>query len=130
MRAYVILVVEKGGDTSLSQEAYGCLEDAHRFIKSRVPEPGRLSMMKFRDSDGREYIIHDLRVVEPHGKRRFWGVSQKYFDSGKVKVNVFPVEAEEKPASKQTENKMCDEYVDYFESYEEACEWADQARKA
>lgn len=84
MRAYVILVVEKGGETSLSQEAYG---------------------------------IHDLRVVDPHGKRRFWGVSQKYFDSGKVKVNVFPVDAEEKPESTQRDNKMCDEYVDYFDSY-------------
>lgn len=114
MRAYVVLVVEKSGETRLSQEAYGCLEDAHRFIKSRVPEPGRLSAMKFRDIEGREYIIHDLRVVEPKGKRKFWGVSQKYFDSGKVKV--FSVEAEEKPESTQRDNKMCDEYVDYFDS--------------
>lgn len=130
MRAYVILVVEKGGETRFSQEAYGSLEDAHRFIKSRVPEPGCLGMMKFRDSEGREYIIHDLRVVEPNGKRKFWGVSQKYFDSGNVKVKIFPVEDKEKPESRQDENMMYDEYTDYFDSYEEACEWADQARKA
>ena len=64
MRAYAILVVDKSGSVHLSQEAYSSLEDAHRFIKSRVPEPGRLSMMRFRDSEGREYHIHDLRVVE------------------------------------------------------------------
>lgn len=130
MRAYAILVVEKNGETHLSQEAYSSLEDAHRFIKSRVPEPGRLSMMKFRDAEGREYVIHDLRVIETKGKRQFWGVSQKYFDSGKVKVNVFPVEADDKPESTQTENKMCDEYIDYFDTHEEALEWAEQAKKA
>lgn len=130
MRAYAILVVEKSGEVHLSQEAYSSLDDAHRFIKSRVPEPGRLGMMKFMDAEGREYVIHDLRVIEPKGKRKFWGVSQKYFDSGKVKVNIFPVEAETKPENKMTENKMCDEYVDYFDTYEEAVAWAEQARKA
>jgi len=130
MRAYAILVVEKNGEVRLSQEAYSNLEDAHRFIKSRVPEPGRLSMMKFRDSEGREYLIHDLRVVETNGKRKFWSVSQKYFDNGRVKVNISPVEAETKPESKMTENKMCDEYVDYFDTYEEAAAGAEQARKA
>lgn len=64
MRAYAILVVEKSGACHLSQEAYSSLEDAHRFIRSRCPEPGRLSMMRFRDIEGREYQIHDLRVVE------------------------------------------------------------------
>lgn len=130
MRAYAILVVEKSGEAHLSQEAYSSLDDAHRFIKIRVPEPGRLSMMKFRDADGREYIIHDLRVIEPKGKRRFWGVSQRYFDSGRVNARIFPVEAETKPENGMTENKMCDEYVDYFDTYEEAAAWAEQARKA
>lgn len=60
----------------------------------------------------------------------YWAVSQKYFDSGKVKVNLFPVEAEEKPEYTQTENKMCDQYIDYFDTYEEAATWAEQARKA
>ena len=65
MRAYVILVVDKSGSVHLSQEAYSSLEAAHRFIESRVPTPGRLGMMKYRDSEGREYLIHDLRVIEP-----------------------------------------------------------------
>lgn len=61
---------------------------------------------------------------------KFWGVSSKYFDSGKVKAKIFPVEAEVKPESRMTENQMCDEYVDYFDTYEEAADWAEQARKA
>ena len=65
MRAYAILVVDKSGGAQLSQEAYSSLDAAHRFIESRVPTPGRLSLMKYRDSDGREYRIHDLRVIEP-----------------------------------------------------------------
>ena len=65
MRAYTILVVARDGSARLSQEAYSSLEAAHRFIESRVPTPGRLGMMKYRDSDGREYRIHDLRVIEP-----------------------------------------------------------------
>lgn len=64
MRAYAILVVAKDGSARLSQEAYSSLEDAHKFIKSRVPIPGRLSPVRFRDSEGREYQVHDLRVVE------------------------------------------------------------------
>ena len=65
MRAYAILVVDKSGGAQLSQEAYSSLEAAHRFIESRVPTPGRLSLMKYRDSEGREYLIHDLWVIEP-----------------------------------------------------------------
>ena len=65
MRVYVVLVLDERGSFALSQEAYSSLGDAHRFIKSRVPEPGRLSLMRFRDSEGREYRIHALRVVEP-----------------------------------------------------------------
>ena len=130
MRAYVVVVVAPNKEVSVSQEAYSSLEDAQWFVESRVPEPERLAPMKFRDSEGREYLIHDLRVIEPKAKRKFWGVSNKYFDSGKVKVNIFPVEAETKPENKMTENKMCDEYVDYFDTYEEAAAWAEQARKA
>lgn len=64
MRAYAILVVDRDGNARLSQEAYSSLEDAHKFIQSRSPTPGRLSLMRFRDSEGREYQVHDLRVVE------------------------------------------------------------------
>ena len=56
---------------------------------------------------------------------RFWAVSTKYFDSGRVKVNLYPVEAET-----MTENKMCDHYIDYFDTYEEALAWYKQAKNA
>ena len=129
MRAYVVVVVAPNKEVSVSQEAYSSIEDAQWFVGSRAPEPERLTPMKFRDSEGREYLIHDL-LVNPPKKRQFWGVSQKYFDSGKVKVNIFSVEAETKPENGMTENKMYNEYIDYFDTYEEAAVWAEQARKA
>lgn len=129
MRVYAVMVCFDGTE-KLSQEAYSSLEAAHRFIKSRVPEPERLSMMKFRDAEGREYIIHNLLVIEPKEKRQFWAVNTKFFDSGRVKVNVYPVFAEEKPEGGSQENKTCDEYIDYFDTQEEASAWAEQARNA
>lgn len=61
---------------------------------------------------------------------QYWGVSTKFFDSGKVKTNIFPVEATAKPESTMEENRMCDEYRDFFDTFEEATAWADQARRA
>ena len=61
---------------------------------------------------------------------KYWLVITKFFDSGRVKVNIAPVEAESKPADGMQENAMCDEYYDYFETYEEAAAWAQQAREA
>lgn len=51
---------------------------------------------------------------------QYWGVSIKFFDSGKVKANIFPVEAATKPESMKEENLMCDEYRDFFDTFEEA----------
>lgn len=61
---------------------------------------------------------------------KYWLVTTKFFDSGRVKVNIAPVEAESKPADGMQENAMCDEYHDYFETYEEAAAWAQQAKEA
>ena len=61
---------------------------------------------------------------------RFWAVSTKYFDSGRVKVNLYPVEAETKPENGMTENKMCDHYIVYFDPYEVALMWYGQSKKA
>ena len=61
---------------------------------------------------------------------KFWCVKQKYYDSGRVKVNIYCIESETKPENGMHENKMCDEYHDYFDTYEEATAWAEQARKA
>ena len=42
----------------------------------------------------------------------FWHVVTKFFDSGKVKVNLAPIEADHKPENHMSENKTCDEYRD------------------
>lgn len=55
---------------------------------------------------------------------------QVFFDSGKVKVNLAPIEADCKPENHMSENKTCDEYHDYFDTYEEAAAYAADARKA
>lgn len=60
----------------------------------------------------------------------FWHVVTKFFDSGKVKVNLAPIEADHKPENHMRENKTCDEYHDYFDTYEEAAAYAADARKA
>lgn len=62
--------------------------------------------------------------------KKFWAVSTKYFDSGRVKVNLYSVEAETKPKSTMTESKMCDHYIDYFDTYKEALAWYEQSKKA
>lgn len=36
---------------------------------------------------------------------QYWGVSTKFFDSGKVKANIFPVEVATKPESMTEENR-------------------------
>nr|UWH99303.1 MAG: hypothetical protein [Bacteriophage sp.] len=61
---------------------------------------------------------------------KYWLVVTKFFGSGRVKVNIAPVKAESKPADGMQENAVCDEYHDYFETYEEAAAWAQQAREA
>ena len=129
MRVYAVAIRYEGSE-KLSQEAYSSLEAAQRFIRSRSPEPGRLSMTKFRDSEGREYLIHDLLVRKDGEEKTFWRVCQKYFDDGRVSVNVYSVKATKKPDSTSVEGKTFDEYNDYFETREEADEWAENARKA
>ena len=61
---------------------------------------------------------------------KFWCLNQKYFDSGKVKVNVYSVESETKPENGMRENNLCDEYHDYFDNYSEAKAFADEAENA
>lgn len=63
-------------------------------------------------------------------KRQFWAVRIKYFDSGRVKVNLYRVEAATKPQNVMTDNKLCDHYIDYFDTYECAYEWYKQAERA
>lgn len=64
-------------------------------------------------------------------KKTFWCVSQRYFDDGAVKVNgPYKVEADKKPESGEVENKMCDQYKDYFDTYDEAKAFAKECENA
>lgn len=62
--------------------------------------------------------------------KTFWCVTTKFFDSGYVKATLYKVEAERKPKNETAENKMCDEYRDYFDSYEEARKFYEDSKKA
>lgn len=62
--------------------------------------------------------------------KTFWCVKSKFFDSGAVKTLVCEVKADEKPQNGMVENKMCDEYRDYFDTYEEAKEFERETQNA
>ena len=129
MRVYAI-AVRTDGTEKLSQEAYSSLEAAQQFIESRHPRPKKVREMLYQDDEGREYLIHDLLVREDGEEETFWRVCQKYFDDGRVAVSVYSVKAAKKPESTSVEGKTFDEYNDYFDTREEADEWAENARKA
>lgn len=61
-------------------------------------------------------------------KKKYWYVAQRYFDNGKVKIMVGDVDlnVEEKPKSFSIFEKTYDHYQDYFETREEAVEFAEQ----
>lgn len=129
MRVYAI-AVRADGIEKLSQEAYSSLEAAQQFIESRRPCPEKVQEMLYQDGEGREYLIHDLLVRETSEEKTFWRVCQKYFDDGRVSVAVYTVKADKKPDNTSVEGKTFDEYNDYFDTREEADEWAENARNA
>lgn len=61
---------------------------------------------------------------------KFWCVRNRYFDNGKVTTATFFVMADKKPDSSMEEKRDCDEYMDYFDTFEEAERWAARARNA
>lgn len=61
---------------------------------------------------------------------KFYGVTTKFYDNGKVKSFMYNIEAERKPKSTFKETKICDAYNDFFETYEEAKEFVDDAYRA
>lgn len=58
--------------------------------------------------------------------RTFWCVNHKHFDSRYVKILIYDVKTEVKPKDRQVNNKMCDEYENFFDSFEEANLFADE----
>lgn len=60
-------------------------------------------------------------------QKLYWCVTTKFFDNGFVKAAMCEVVAEQKPLNKKVENILCDEYTDYFESYEDARKFYNEA---
>ncbi len=61
--------------------------------------------------------------------KKYWCVKSKFFDGGTVRTWIYEVNAKEKPQNEQVENKMCDEYRDYFNTYEEAKQFELETKK-
>lgn len=50
----------------------------------------------------------------------FWCVKHKHFDGGTIRTWCYEVKADTKPINGKANNKLCEEYRDYFENYDEA----------
>lgn len=61
---------------------------------------------------------------------KYYGVRTKFYNNGKVKAEVFEVNAEQKPQADYTETNVCDIYQDYFDTKNEADEFARMALMA
>lgn len=62
--------------------------------------------------------------------KKFYCVVSKFFDGGGVKAVLFDILAEKKPINGQVENRLCDEYHDYFDTYDEAKAYQQDCYKA
>lgn len=62
---------------------------------------------------------------------KYWQVTTKFYDSGKVISNITAtVVKDKKPADTSNELANCDAYQDYFASEAEANEWVKEAYNA
>jgi hypothetical protein len=61
---------------------------------------------------------------------KFWKVTTRFFDSGKVDVAVEQQEGASMPDNTSAEKEKFDEYIDYFKTKREADAWAEDARNA
>lgn len=61
---------------------------------------------------------------------KFWKVTTRFFDSGKVDVKVEQEEASSRPKNSSSDTDKYDEYIDYFKTKKEADQWAEDARNA
>lgn len=61
---------------------------------------------------------------------KFWKVTTRFYDNGKVDVKVEQEQGPSMPKSSSSEQKKFDEYIDYFKTKKEADQWAEDARNA
>ncbi len=67
----------------------------------------------------------------PRGMKTYWCVKTSVDDNGRVVANITnTIEAVSKPENSFTITKRRDIYNDWFESYEEAQEFVEEAKRA
>lgn len=59
---------------------------------------------------------------------KFWKVTTRFFDNGKVDVRLEQIEAAAIPKNSSSDTAKYDEYIDYFKTKKEAQQWVDDAR--
>ena len=72
----------------------------------------------------------NAQALRGKAMKTFYCVVSKFFDGGSVKAVLFDIQADKKPENKQVENCLCDEYHDYFDTYEEAKKFQKDCYKA
>lgn len=66
----------------------------------------------------------------PGDRKTFWSVTTSFDDKGRVVSNITnKVQSVIKPESTCTSTSRRDVYIDWFDSYEAAYEWMEEARK-
>ena len=61
---------------------------------------------------------------------KFWKVTTRFFDNGKVDSNMEQIEAATMPDNSSSETKKYDEYIDYFKTKKKAKQWVEDAYSA
>lgn len=104
-------------------------EIAHNSLDSDINDIRR-HVWEIKNMNDQMNLLDLLLQGNTEQVKTFWAVSRKYFDSGAVKVNLYPVKDKTKPESGKVENNICDHYVDYFDTQEEASAWTKKAEQA
>ncbi|MBO6267125.1 MAG: hypothetical protein J6M06_02710 [Synergistaceae bacterium] len=60
----------------------------------------------------------------------FWCVNSKFLVSGKVRISVYPIDAEVKPERITEPGATCVTCYDYFDTNKEAWAFAEKVKKA
>lgn len=91
--------------------------------------------LEFERTEGKNYESISITPMNAEAesqmvKKTFYCVVSKFFDGGNVKAICFDVQAYEKPKNTQVQNSLCDEYHDYFDTFEEAKKFQNECYKA
>jgi hypothetical protein len=113
------------------------------YLKTGVQEIHNFDCKTFCEDINREvwgYIDYDRELTEdevdsyeltPTGLKKFYCVTTSFDDRGRVASAVTrEIEAAVQPESTQTSTSRKDIYNDWFDSWEAASEWVQEAKRA